>query len=473
MLNRWAAWPRSTRWLAAIGAVVLGLAIVWALFVPAADWLARYDVGSAKGPLLLAARDDARGRLLTLVAGLAAAGALIFTAQNFALSRRIVELSLRTFEMTEQGQVTERYAKAVEQLGSDKLTVRIGGIYALERVSRDSARDHPTVIEVLAAFIREQSGEQQPPPPDPGSPDRERSTRPDVQAALTVVGRRDATRDIRPVDLTGAFLPGADLTRAFLRGANLTRAILAGADLTGADFGPAGEVPAILKGADLTGATLTWADFTGAYLEEATLAGAHLIRAKFTRAFLTGADLTGVHFDRVNLAGANLDRAILTGAHLIHADLTDAGLVAADLTRAQLPDADLTRANLGPSTPDHANLRETVLNGVSLRDANLRYADLTGAYLISADLTGAYLEEATLTGAYISSAKLAGTRLSRTKFADTQLAGADLTGADLSGADLTGAIWPTKMPVPEGWELGTRSDRLKRAGADSGPTAAS
>jgi len=60
--------------------------------------------------------------------------------------------------------VTDRYTKAIEQLGSDKRDVRIGGIYALERVARDSPRDHPTVIEVLAAFIREHSREQWPEP---------------------------------------------------------------------------------------------------------------------------------------------------------------------------------------------------------------------------------------------------------------------------------------------------------------------
>ncbi len=55
--------------------------------------------------------------------------------------------------------MTDRYTKATEQLGSDKLDVRIGGIYALERIARDSARDHPAVMEVLAAFIREHSRE--------------------------------------------------------------------------------------------------------------------------------------------------------------------------------------------------------------------------------------------------------------------------------------------------------------------------
>ncbi len=100
MLKRWAAWPRGARWLAGIAAVVLGLAIAWAMFVPIANWLARYDVGSATGTLHETALDNARGRLLTLGAGLLAAGALLFTARTFALSR--------------EGQVTDRYTKAIE-----------------------------------------------------------------------------------------------------------------------------------------------------------------------------------------------------------------------------------------------------------------------------------------------------------------------------------------------------------------------
>jgi hypothetical protein len=83
MLKRWAAWPPGIRWLVGIAVVVLAVAIVWALFVPVPTWLARYDVGSAKPALVQTARDAARGRLLTLGAGLLAAGALVFTARNF------------------------------------------------------------------------------------------------------------------------------------------------------------------------------------------------------------------------------------------------------------------------------------------------------------------------------------------------------------------------------------------------------
>jgi hypothetical protein len=157
MSKRWAGLPRGLRWLIVGIAAVLALAILWALLVPGTDALANHDVGSVTGPLralrLQTARDAARGRLLTLGAGLFAAGALIFTASNYRLARR-------TLEVTEQGQVTDRYTRAIEQLGSTAVDVRIGGIYALERIARDSKVDHPVVMEVLTAFIREHSPEQ-------------------------------------------------------------------------------------------------------------------------------------------------------------------------------------------------------------------------------------------------------------------------------------------------------------------------
>jgi Pentapeptide repeats (8 copies) len=250
------------QWLAGgIAVVVLGLAVTWVLFVPTADWLAHHDVGSATGSLHETAVDNARGRLLTLGAGLFAAGALVFTARNFALSRA--------------GQVTDRYTRAIEQLGSDKLDVRIGSIYALERVAHDSDRDHPTVMEVLTAFIREHSREQWPTPGSDGV-EPARSTRPDVQAALTVVGRRVAARDIRPIELRGAVLTAADLTNA-----NLASAVLASAVLTNAYLADVDLTGANLYLADLGGAILTGADFTGALLTGADFGSANLIGARW------------------------------------------------------------------------------------------------------------------------------------------------------------------------------------------------
>ena len=41
--------------------------------------------------------------------------------------------------------------------GSDKIEVRLGGIYTLERISRESPDDYWTVMETLCAFVRERA----------------------------------------------------------------------------------------------------------------------------------------------------------------------------------------------------------------------------------------------------------------------------------------------------------------------------
>jgi Pentapeptide repeats (8 copies) len=141
------------------------------------------------------------------------------------------------------GRWPARYARALEQLGCEELDVRIGGIRALERVALESPGHHPAATEMLAAFIRDRSRQPRP-PPGPGGQARERSPRPDVQAAITALGRRPAGRDLGPVDLAGADLAGADLADADLVGADLAGAELARADLTGALWPIDGPVPA-------------------------------------------------------------------------------------------------------------------------------------------------------------------------------------------------------------------------------------
>jgi uncharacterized protein YjbI with pentapeptide repeats len=257
------------------------------------------------------------------------------TNKTTALTLRAVEVSERALNLTEQGQVTDRYTKAIEQLGSDKLDVRIGAIYALERVARDSPRDHPTLMEVLAAFIREHSREQWPPAKSEAELP-ERTTRPDVQAAATVIGRRNVECDGQLVNLENA-----DLTRVNLNNANLARA-------------------------NLDGATLL-----GATLDDAELSGAGLYRAN-----LTGAELNGARLDRAGLYGANL-----TGARLLVTSLRGANLNGANLNGADLGSADLTGAHLTGATLDGATLMATMLNGAQLSAATLDGANLNGAAL--------------------------------------------------------------------------------------------
>jgi hypothetical protein len=59
-----------------------------------------------------------------------------------------------TLRLTNEGQITDRFTKAIDQLGSPKLELRLGEIYALERIARDSEKNHWPIMEVLTTFVR-------------------------------------------------------------------------------------------------------------------------------------------------------------------------------------------------------------------------------------------------------------------------------------------------------------------------------
>ena len=120
----------------------------------------------------------------------------------------------RQITVTREGQITDRFTKAIGQVGDDKITIRLGGIYALERITRDSPKDQWTIVETLAAFVRETVPASSTSSTGIGS---SVSLRTDVQAALTVLGRRNSIDE-----------PGSRI--------DLSRTNLAGADLRGAHF---------------------------------------------------------------------------------------------------------------------------------------------------------------------------------------------------------------------------------------------
>ena len=77
-----------------------------------------------------------------------------FVLIGVAATLQSVKQTHVSIELARQGQVTERFTRAIEQLGSAQRDVRVGGLYALERIAKDSQADAPTVLEVVAAFVR-------------------------------------------------------------------------------------------------------------------------------------------------------------------------------------------------------------------------------------------------------------------------------------------------------------------------------
>nr|WP_296070076.1 pentapeptide repeat-containing protein [uncultured Actinoplanes sp.] len=214
------------RVIAVIGALAALVLIVWVLPIV----LTRHPKSIPPNNVHKAITDT-RGNLAQILAGIGLIGGLLYTA--------------RTYRTARDQSITDRFTKAVELLGGEfSLPVRVGGVFALERISRDSPSDHPVVMEVVCAYLREKSDylrrEYKLGTDEEVSPESFR-LRTDFQAAVAVLRRRDSRLDANPLDLRGsvlihADLRGADLRNANLRGADLRLADLDDADLTGADL---------------------------------------------------------------------------------------------------------------------------------------------------------------------------------------------------------------------------------------------
>jgi hypothetical protein len=252
-----------------------------------------------------------------------------------------------------EGHYTDLFTKAVEQLGATRevkkyvpavmshikgerelvtetepnLEVRLGAIYALDRIARDSERDHGPIMEVLCAYIRNPQNSGLPKPFPDGFNDM-KPPRVDIQAALTVIGKRPPERIAFEAD-RGLFLDlsSANFQRVQLSGI-FTRANLSGAHLEMATF-----VNVQLKDALLHSAHLEWAQLWETHFEGALLVGAHL-QGALLGAHLKGASLTGA-----NLEGAQFDRAHLEGARLFNTDLSKVGSLDPNSLASALGDA--------------------------------------------------------------------------------------------------------------------------------------
>ncbi|WP_459545795.1 pentapeptide repeat-containing protein [Nocardia sp. X0981] len=203
----------------------------------------------------------------TLIASFAAVGALYYSNSTLNATNDQLELARRTAQ-------SEQIKSATEQLDSDKESVRLGGIYLIERLAQDSADDRAALRRLLEAFVRTETPH--------GSCALKVPAPVDIQAALEVITKYTALPDTSNIDLGATclndlFLPSPDFSGAILAGSNLSRGGLGGADFRGA----------ILLNANLT----------GTYLRAADLSGALLYGADLTDAFLGDANLTGVIYD--------------------------------------------------------------------------------------------------------------------------------------------------------------------------------
>ncbi|TXJ85237.1 pentapeptide repeat-containing protein [Streptomyces lavendulae] len=324
------AWVRPVGLGLAAAAVVLG----YGLLLWKGPWwfdsshLRQKDLQPADGVVITGFRTT----LVALGAGVIAGLGLYYTHRSHKHTERLFEQSEKLFEhtrekdreqaqLTREGQVTDRYVEAIKLLSSENMTVRIGGIFSLERIARDSKDDRPTVIELLTAHIRENTRD------DPRSP-KDTHVTADVQAALTVLGRRavdlgDSKLDFYHCGLTDAQLHGDYRGSMFYY-----------SNLTGAGF----------SGAKIDGADLSFCKAERAAFTRSTAREAHFVNAIYRNCWFLAADLTNSDFYGCDLSGSDFGRryaedgnpplppAILRNSRFTRAKLTSTNLCGVDLS---------------------------------------------------------------------------------------------------------------------------------------------
>ncbi len=244
----------------------------------------------------------------------------------------------RQVTTAQQGLLNERYQKGAEMLGSNVLSVRMGGIYALQKLAEEHPKEyHIQIMNLLGAFVRHPTRDEtilSVLDDRAGKDEQTENSREDVQAVMQIIGHRSQSTidaeesnfalDLRGADLRGVRLWGANLSKANLDGANLRGVQLTTADLSEALLRRADLSQTETIDANLSGAILDHADFSDAELDGTNLARCQMLETRLPRARLID----------VNLSGALLSRADLSESHLMGADMSDTHLLAANVSGA-------------------------------------------------------------------------------------------------------------------------------------------
>ena len=294
----------------------------------------------------------------------------------------------RQAEAAQLSLLNERYQKGAEMLGSEVLSVRLGGIYALERLASEHPQQyHLQTMKLFCSFVRNPTG-QLAIDADLDGEEMGRNTelRADVQAVMTAIGgRSDVGRALEKgedftLDLRGAYLSYAQLSGANLSSADLSCANLSHANFFERRFPPPDMSEPIPSGPDQPEARPVFAG------ESITpeLSGLEHRRANLSLSILNDADLSSAFLLGTDVSGAQLLGANLSEVSMFYVNLQKAVLMSADLSKASIFSSDLSGAQLGGANLSKAQLINTKLYGTDLFNATLQGADFSAALLSKA-----------------------------------------------------------------------------------------
>ncbi|WP_315774611.1 MULTISPECIES: pentapeptide repeat-containing protein [unclassified Bradyrhizobium] len=233
-----------------------------------------------------------------------------------------------------ENQITGIFTKSVELLGGIRelktirpdgtsitrsmpnYEARLGALYSLERLLNESKSDRRAILETLCAYVRENSPLELP------EEDKERqefffgartpkaTRRSDVQAALTIIGRRslqvrqEAEHGVWNLDFRDTNLVGYDLS-----GLNFDRSDFTGSFLNASKLNESSFARSVFDRSVLRNANLEDTSFRFSCFKHANLGGAQIVNTDFRDTKLERTDLCGANLTSLDISGANLESA--------------------------------------------------------------------------------------------------------------------------------------------------------------------
>ena len=306
------------------GIIVCIVCIVWRW-----DWLSGGEQGTTPSETLR--------NMGLLIAGVLA---LAFALWRACVAEKQSATARRQADTAQLDLLNDRYQRGAQLLGNDDLSVRMAGIYSLQRLAEEDPDQYDLqVMQVFCAFVRNHTEDDE--------SFRRRSERiirldkvipEDVQTALAAVRKRCQLEQSQfklpkfTVDLSGAILNGCDLSKMDLSGANLY-----GAQLNNCDFSES----------SLSGADVGRANFHNANLNKSILSGARFWRTDLSDISGDTIDISHTHIQCSSFSSASWTRPIFRRSHVMRTDFSKTSLKDADISGTVFMDFDVS--NFDPS----------------------------------------------------------------------------------------------------------------------------
>ncbi len=253
----------------------------------------------------------------------------------------------KRIEVSQEGQITERFTRAIDQLGAahsdgrKNLEVRLGAIYALERIAKDSPKDHWSIMEVLTAYVRENSQWN----PDTKNPNEDLPTPGhDIQAIINVIGRRNTKNDRERLDLSFTNLKNIIISNGNFNHCNLTNSYLTNTRTNDSYFNHADFSHSILNGLISKRTRFKNVSFFTTEMNQ----------TRFLRCFFNDAEIlcSSIKDSRINecifknseISRTKFNYSTISNSELQEAELVDVIAIGATLT--QIDDGFISKKNI-------------------------------------------------------------------------------------------------------------------------------